>query len=73
MNEGSRVEVTMEFPSQVTLAEPLHIRFLARVVRVEPKSSTLTGVAAAIEEYEFLPPEAAEENRGMEPGWNFAG
>ena len=73
MNEGSRVEVTMEFPSQVTLAEPLHIRFLARVVRVEPKSSTLTGVAAAIEEYEFLSPEAAEENRGMEPGWNFGG
>lgn len=73
MNEGARVEVTMSFPSQVTLTDPLHVRFLARVVRVEPKTATRTGVAAMIEEYEFLRPEGAEASAGMEPSWNFAG
>src|SRR5437870_5563750 len=34
MKEGSSVEVTMDFPSQVTLAEPVRVRLNARVVRV---------------------------------------
>jgi hypothetical protein len=69
MKEGSQVEVTMAFPPQVTLAEPLRVRFLARVVRVEPQVGTWMGVAAALEEYEFLRPEE-EVSAGLQPGWS---
>ncbi len=55
--KGAKVEVTMCFPPQVTMTEPLYVRFIARVVRVEPESTTRTGVATMIEEYEFLCPE----------------
>jgi hypothetical protein len=53
--EGVRIEVTMTFPPQVTLTEPVRVRFSARVVRVETSPSySGIGVAAMIEEYEFL-------------------
>jgi hypothetical protein len=53
--EGARIEVTMTFPPHVTLTEPVRVRFTARVVRVETSHSvTGVGVAAMIEEYEFL-------------------
>ena len=71
MKEGSQVEVTMAFPPQVTLADPLRVRFLARVVRVEPQVGSWMGVAAAIEEYEFLRPEE-EGSAELKPGWSFA-
>ena len=53
--EGMRIEVTMTFPPHVTQTEPVRVRFTARVVRVEtsPTYSGI-GVAAVIEEYEFL-------------------
>ena len=74
MNIGARVEVTMSFPSQVTLSEPLQVRFIARVLRVEPKGSAeRVGVAAMIEEYEFLRSE--NDVRGpadLVPSWHFA-
>ena len=70
MKEGAQVEVTMAFPPQVTLAEPLRVRFLARVVRVEPQNPTHVGVAAAIEEYEFLRSEE-QGSAGLQPGWSF--
>jgi PilZ domain len=54
MAESARMEITLNLPPEVTLADPLQIRLLARVVRVEPKTATRTGVAAAIEEYEFV-------------------
>lgn len=68
MKEGSQIEVTMDFPSQVTLTDPLRVRFLARVVRVESENAIRVGVAAAIEEYEFVRPEA--DSTGLQPGWN---
>jgi hypothetical protein len=53
--EGTRIEVTMTFPPHVTLTEPVRVRFTARVVRIEtPHNFSGTGVAAMIEEYEFL-------------------
>ncbi|MGC2183969.1 MAG: PilZ domain-containing protein [Terriglobales bacterium] len=60
--EGSRIEVTMTFPPHVTLTEPVRVRFTARVVRLEnsPSASGI-GVAAMIEEYEFLRSNAAAE------------
>ena len=73
MTEGARVEVTMNFPPQVTLADPLKVRCLARVVRVQPVTATRTGVAAMIEEYEFVRSEQTQPSEGMDPGWNFAG
>src|SRR3954451_9886376 len=60
--EGSRIEVTLTFPPHVTLTDAVRVRFMARVVRVEdPLPPSRVGVAALIEEYEFLP-SAAEPN-----------
>jgi hypothetical protein len=74
MTEGARIEVTMAFPQQVTLADPVRVKFLARVVRVEPREpATRVGVGAVIEEYEFLrPSNDSPDVAGMQPGWNFA-
>jgi hypothetical protein len=72
MSEGAPVEVTMHFPPQVTMTDPLRVRFTARVVRVEPHSTHRVGVAAMIEEYEFLRTEEASQNSaGLQPGWSF--
>lgn len=52
---GSRVEVTLTFPPHITLTEAVRVRFIGRVIRVDtPLPSSRIGVAAAIEEYEFL-------------------
>jgi len=52
---GTRLEVTLTFPPQVTFADSIRVRFTARVVRIEPAGlAGRVGVAAAIEEYEFL-------------------
>ena len=60
--EGSRIEVTLTFPPHVTLTEPVRVRFTARVVRVEdPLPVSRIGVAALIEEYEFLHPSPATD------------
>src|SRR6266481_8082891 len=60
--EGARIEVTMTFPPHVTLTEPVRVRFTARVVRVEnSQSASSIGVAAMIEEYEFLRSNPAAE------------
>ena len=53
--EGMRVEVTMTFPPHVTLTDPVRVRFTARVVRVDTDLPiSRIGIAARIEEYEFL-------------------
>jgi hypothetical protein len=55
--EGARVEVTMTFPPNITLTDDVRVRFVARIVRVEqPLPVSRVGVAAVIEEYEFLRP-----------------
>jgi hypothetical protein len=64
MTEGSRVEITMSFPPQVTMSDPVRVRFLARVVRVHEKQPMRVGVAAVIEEYEFIRPRI----RYVQPG-----
>jgi hypothetical protein len=66
--EGARIEVTMTFPPHVTLTDPVRVRFTARVVRIENSNSVSgVGVAAMIEEYEFLrsspPSEIASDGR----------
>jgi hypothetical protein len=58
--EGSRIAVTLTFPPHVTLTDPLRVRFTARVLRTEvPLPASRVGIAAVIEEYEFLRSPAA--------------
>ena len=51
---GARLEVTLTFPPHITLTDPVRIRFLARVLRIDASPVSRVGVAAFIEEYEFL-------------------
>jgi hypothetical protein len=53
--EGSRIHVTLTLPPHITLTDPVRVRFTARVVRSEaPLPASRIGIAAIIEEYEFL-------------------
>jgi hypothetical protein len=52
--QGSTIEVTLNLPSQVTLSDSVRVRFTGRVVRTELSQTSRIGVAALIEEYEFL-------------------
>jgi len=55
VSSGAKLEVTLTFPPHVTLTDAVRVRFTARVVRVdEPLPSARIGVAAMIEDYEFL-------------------
>jgi PilZ domain len=57
--EGTPIEITMTFPPHVTLTDPVRIRFMGRVIRVEaPLPVSRVGIAAAIDEYEFLKADA---------------
>ncbi len=51
---GARIDVTLTFPPHVTLTDSVRVRFVARVIRVESLPASRNGVAAMIEEYEFL-------------------
>lgn len=55
VSAGTKLEVTLTFPPHVTLTDAVRVRFSARVIRVEnPLPSARIGVAAMIEDYEFL-------------------
>lgn len=55
LEPGSRIDVTLTFPPHVTLTDSVRVRFAARVIRIEgPLPASRIGVAAMIEEYEFL-------------------
>jgi len=72
MKEGSLVEVTMDFPSQVTLAEPVRVRLNARVVRViESQNPMRVGVAAAIDACEFVEQEG-QASAELQAAWSFS-
>jgi hypothetical protein len=51
---GTRLEVTLMFPPQVTFRESVRVRFTARVLRIEEGPANRVGIAACIEAYEFL-------------------
>jgi hypothetical protein len=58
---GTRLQVTLTFPPHITLTDPLRVRFSARVIRIEdPLPAARVGVAALIEEYEFVRSNPAE-------------
>jgi len=68
---GSRIELTLRMPSEITLGESMPVRCKGRVLRIvrpiaprviDPSTGTAqtkVGVAARLEEYEYLP-ECAE-------------
>ena len=55
IKNGTPVEVEMTLPNQITLAGPVRVRCLGHIQRCEPEEDAKTGMAAAIERYEFLP------------------
>jgi hypothetical protein len=52
---GSRLEFTLTLPPEITLTEEIRVRCVGRIVRVENPNPGKVGIAAAIEQYEFLP------------------
>lgn len=51
----TRIAMTLTFPPHVTLTDSVRVRFTARVIRVdEPLPGSRIGIAALIEDYEFL-------------------
>src|ERR1700746_992553 len=55
LSAGTKLEITLTFPPHVTLTDAVRVRFFARVIRVEnPLPTARVGVAAMIENYEFL-------------------
>jgi hypothetical protein len=55
ISSGTQLEVTLTFPPHITLTDAVRVRFKARVIRVDrPSPSARIGVAALIQDYEFL-------------------
>lgn len=54
VKSGSPVEIVMTLPHEVTMAGPVRVRCLGRILRTSVESGSSFGVAAAIERYEFL-------------------
>ncbi len=53
---GSSIGFTLTLPPEITLTESIRVQCKGRVVRVENgRDDGKVGVAAVIEEYEFLP------------------
>jgi hypothetical protein len=62
VSAGTKLEVTLTLPPHVTLTDSVRVRFSARVIRAEkPLSSARVGVAAMIENYEFLPSDGSPD------------
>jgi len=56
ISQGSPIGFTLTLPPEITLTESIRVQCKGRVVRVEDgRSDGKVGVAAVIEEYEFLP------------------
>lgn len=54
MEEGSQIEFTLTLPPDITLTEAIKVHCVGRVVRVDKKDGTEIGIAAAIEQYDFV-------------------
>jgi len=51
---GSDLEFTLTLPSEITLTDSIRVRCKGKVVRVEDKGTERIGVAAAIDQYDFI-------------------
>ncbi|HET7206861.1 MAG TPA: PilZ domain-containing protein [Terriglobales bacterium] len=74
LSPGAKIEVTLTLPSHVTVSDSIRVRFSARVLRVEASASgARVGVAAFIEEYEFLrSPQSPDFFADLEREWKGA-
>lgn len=48
------IEFTLTLPHEITMTEPIHVRCLGKVVRVQDQPNGSYTVAAVVEKYEFL-------------------
>jgi PilZ domain len=55
IDPGSRLELMLTLPSEITRGEPVRVRCEARVQRKETAEKGRVGIAAKIERYRFLP------------------
>jgi hypothetical protein len=71
VSPGTQLQITLTFPPHLTLTEAVRVRFAARVVRVEhPQPSPRIGIAAIIENYEFLRSNGSPDLlRALEKEW----
>jgi len=54
VHEGSKLEFTLTLPPEITLTENIQVRCIGKVVRVDQGEGGSVGIAAAIEQYEFI-------------------
>jgi c-di-GMP-binding flagellar brake protein YcgR len=62
LQAGSKLELTLTLPSELTHGSDVHVRALGKVLRVEKRledGNTRLGVAAVIERYDIVRREAA--------------
>jgi hypothetical protein len=55
VSQGSKVEFTLTLPPEITLTEAIRVRCRGRVIRVDQERQHQTGIAAIIEQYDFVP------------------
>ncbi|HKF03255.1 MAG TPA: PilZ domain-containing protein [Candidatus Sulfotelmatobacter sp.] len=56
ISQGSQIGFTLTLPPEITLTESIRVQCKGRVVRVENSTADgRVGVAAVIDEYQFLP------------------
>jgi hypothetical protein len=54
VSQGSKVEFTLTLPPEITLTESIRVRCRGRVIRID-HADPRTGIAAIIEQYDFVP------------------
>ena len=52
--EGSPIEFTLTLPPEITLTESIRVRCTGKVVRVDQNANSQVGIAAAIDQYDFV-------------------
>jgi hypothetical protein len=55
ISSGSKLELTLTLPSEITQGEPVRVRCEAQIQRTETIEEGRVGIAAKIERYRFLP------------------
>src|SRR5262245_63468655 len=54
VTKGSPIEFTLTLPPEITLTESIRVRCKGKVVRVDQSNGPQIGIAAAIDQYDFL-------------------
>lgn len=52
--EGSPIEFTLTLPPEITLTESIRVKCTGKVVRVQNDPNEQVGIAAAIDQYDFV-------------------